>query len=72
MTIQKTITVEMEGKSYTAKYSLKKSEVTVIGKGYETATMPKLTTLLSGPARAKTMAKILLELMVEAKRVVPD
>jgi hypothetical protein len=71
MSIQKTITVEMEGKFYTAKYSLKNSEVTVIGRGHE-ETMPKLTTLLSGPARAKMMAKILLELLVEGKRVIPD
>ena len=71
MSIQKIITVEMEGKSYTAKYSLKKSEITVIGKGHK-ATMPKLSAFLSGPDRAKTMAKILLELMVEGKRIIPD
>ncbi len=71
MGIQKTVTVEVEGKSYTAKYSLKSEKVTVIGEGPE-GTMPKLTTLLSGPARAKMMARVLLEEMVEAGRVIPD
>ena len=71
MVIQQTVTVEVEGKSYTAKYSLKRGQVTVVGKGTE-ATMPKMTTLLSGPAKAKMMAGVLLEEMVERGRVIPD
>jgi hypothetical protein len=71
MAIQQTVTVEVEGKSYTAKYSLKSGVVTVMGEGPE-GTVPKLTTLLSGPARAKMMARVLLEEMVEAGRVIPD
>jgi hypothetical protein len=71
MGIQKTVTVEVEGKSYTAKYSLKNEKVTIMGKGTEATTL-KTTTLLSGPAKAKEMARILLEEMVEAGRVIPD
>ena len=71
MGIQKTVTVEVEGKSYTAKYSLKSEKVTIMGKGPEAITR-KMTTLLSGPAKAKEMARILLEEMVEAGRVIPD
>ena len=71
MGIQRTVTVEVEGKSYTAKYSLKSEKVTIMGKGPE-ATTPKTTTLLSGPANAKMMAIILLEEMVEGGTVIPD
>ena len=71
MGIQKTVTVEVEGKSYTAKYSLKSEKVTIMVKGPE-ATTPKITTLLSGLANAKMMAIVLLEEMVEAGRVIPD
>jgi hypothetical protein len=40
-------------------------------KGPEAIT-PTMTTLLSGPAKAKEMARILMEEMVEAGRVIPD
>ena len=71
MGIQKTVTVEVEGKSYTAKYSLKNEKVTIMGKGPD-ATTPKMTTLLSGPSKAKEMARILLEEMIEAGQAIPD
>jgi hypothetical protein len=71
MGIQKTVTVEVGGKSYTAKYSLKSEKVTIMGKGPDATTL-KMTTLLSGTAKAKMMARVLLEEMVEAGRVIPD
>ena len=70
MGIQQTATVEVEGISYTAKYSITDGVVTVTALGPDGTTETNSNN--TGGSGADVIAGILLREMVEAGRVIPD
>ena len=70
MSTRKTITIELDGKSYTAEYSTKGGVVMVRAIGKDGSTETNSTN--SGGSGVEVIARLLLREMVEAGHVLPD